>query len=111
MPGDAIPSQIPLTTEKDGVRTIMLYAPILRSKATIEVGVDIDVPTPGFKVSVQVLPPLAELAAAFAPDAAPNALNGRLNGPTAIKSFKDCWAEFFRQVFLRLSASCCRAAA
>ena len=104
LPPDADPTQLSLDTVKDGVRIIMLYAPILRAGATIKVGVDIAIPAnfSGFEVIIQTLPPLEEFARAFT--VLDEAGNRVLRAPNAVSApnaaatnERDCRLELFRQ--------------
>lgn len=108
LPPDAIPAQIPLDGEQNGVRTIMLFAPILRANSTIKVGIDIAIPRPfsAFEVTARVLPPLAELASVFEPNTpagnASREVYGPTLAPTADNTQRNCWTEVFRQAIFTL---------
>lgn len=101
LPAGTPQDQLPLYIDVGDVRTIMLNAPLLRSKSTIEVGVDIDVPVGfgGFKVAVQVMPPLSEWVAGTGQSGA----RGRPMpyGPVGLleedNTQRDCWTEVARQ--------------
>ena len=92
---------VPLFLDVNGIRTLMLYAPILRSGATIEVGVDLDIPLGfgGFKVAVQVMPPLAEFVAGTIPNqpARPTQPYGPVSLSPGSDPQQDCWTEVARQ--------------
>lgn len=92
---------VPLFLDVNGIRTLMLYAPILRSGATIEVGVDLDIPLGfgGFKVAVQVMPPLAEFVAGTIPNqpARPTVPYGPVSLTPGSDPQQDCWTEVARQ--------------
>jgi len=92
---------VPLYLDVNGIRTLMLYAPILRSGATIEVGVDLDIPVGfgGFKVAVQVMPPLAEFVAGTVPNqpARPTVPYGPISLAPGSDPQQDCWTEVARQ--------------
>jgi len=62
LPPDAVPSQLPLHIERDGMRMVMLVAPILGSGRTVKVNLDITLPFgfSGFDVTAMTLPPLAD---------------------------------------------------
>ena len=62
LPPGANPAQIPLSVEHEGTRVIMLFTPVLRSKRSVKVGLDITLPFgfARFEVSAFTLPPLEE---------------------------------------------------
>lgn len=62
MQPDAIPSQLPQHYEQDGVRVLGLFTPVLASRRTVNVNIDIVLPFgfPNFKVTAMTLPPMAD---------------------------------------------------
>ncbi|MGB7201051.1 MAG: CARDB domain-containing protein [Pyrinomonadaceae bacterium] len=62
LPPDAIPSQLPLHFERDGLRVIALFTPLLASKQTVRVNIDVTLPFgfSGFEVGAMALPPFAD---------------------------------------------------
>ncbi|MFU0257820.1 hypothetical protein ACMZ9T_27355, partial [Klebsiella pneumoniae] len=44
LPPDAVPEQIPQYIDIEGVRTILLYAPLVRSRSSVTFSIDVDVP-------------------------------------------------------------------
>ncbi|QYO65309.1 CARDB domain-containing protein [Leptolyngbya sp. 7M] len=104
LPPDITPSQVPLHIDIDGVRTIMLYAPIIRSRSTTNIQLDIDIPFNfgAFPLSVQILRPMSEFANGLdpRPGEVPEGLiaaSAFLNPPTPVDP--SCYVELFRQVF------------
>lgn len=92
---------VPMFTDVGDIRTLMLYAPILRSNSTIEVAVDLAIPNGfnAFKVAIQVMPPLAEWVAS---DPAANqslsiSTYGRSSSMVGPDPQRDCWTEVARQ--------------
>ncbi len=61
-PPDAIPSQVPIHVERDGLRVISLTTPVLGSKRTVRVNIDMIVPFgfSGYEITALAMPPLAE---------------------------------------------------
>lgn len=105
LPADAEPSEIPFHFDVEGRRVLFLMAPILRAKSSLEIGIDVKVPSGSgdFSLAVAVLPPLAELfSAGF--ESPPADAPSRLYGPQADKPNNpaDCWKEFARQALLLL---------
>lgn len=104
LPPDAIPGQIPLHVDQGGFRTLMLYAPLVRSRSSIEIKIDLAIPVNygQFPASIQVLRPLGELAPYLGPNGSP-ALRGLvlsssyLDGGNQVNA--ECWAELMRQIF------------
>ncbi|MBP6003474.1 MAG: carboxypeptidase regulatory-like domain-containing protein [Pyrinomonadaceae bacterium] len=105
MPADAVPSQLPQHYEQDGVRVIALFTPVLGSKRTVNVNIDITVPFgfPNFKVTAMTLPPLEEWSRLSQADQA-NVLNRRIanmgSGTEAQcwEKTKVCFYEFLRSL-------------
>ena len=106
LPPDANPAQIPLYADHDGLRTVMLFAPILRSQSKIEVTFDLTPPPffADFDIEAKVLPPLAEFGQYLGPGPAGNSLQNGVYGPIALAdeastAWSACWAELFRAIF------------
>lgn len=104
LPPEAVPNDIPLHVDVDGIRVIMLYAPILRSGASINIRVDVALPINfgEFPVAIQLLPSLGDAAPFLgpgAPDLPPGlsavSLSSAMNQPVD----PNCWKELFRQIF------------
>lgn len=69
MQADAVPSQLPRHIDVEGTRAILLFAPILASRRSVNVKIDIMLPFgfSNFKITAMTLPPLedwGDLAAA-----------------------------------------------
>lgn len=101
---DAVLSDIPFAYDIGDRRIIFLVLPILRSKTSIDININLSFPafSGGFPVSMIALPPLADLFDAAEPAASLNNLNRRnlarmLDGNPAQAAF-DCWKEFARAV-------------
>lgn len=91
------PNPLPLHFDIEGRRFIFLIIPVLRSRTTINFGIDLYFPAlyGGYQIDAVVLPPLAEIVASGFGSATAQGQSQRLAAPTAGSS-ADCWAEFTR---------------
>lgn len=102
LPPGADPAQIPIHADIDGIRVIMLYAPIVRANSSINIRVDVALPFNfgEFPVAIQLLPSLNDGAKALGPDFGtldPGLAAMRLSGG-AQPVDPSCWLELFRQI-------------
>lgn len=104
-PGSDINQVLPLHIDENGTRAIMLMAPLIRARSSIEVGIDLRVPAfAPFEVSLEMLNPLADLADDSVP--AGNGAISRFTSSGNRSSFaqdpeaRDCWREFMRLLLI-----------
>lgn len=90
-----VPTPLPMHYDIGDRRVILLIIPILRSKTTLDFGIDVLYPGGGgYMINAAVLPPLAEVfAAGFEPTA--EDLARQMIAPSDSSS-NACWAEFAR---------------
>ena len=106
---DAIPEQVPVHYDQNGLRIIPLTAPILGSARTVSVNIDVTLPFgfPGFDINAFALPPLEEWQG-LARSAQEEFLNRQLaNISTPEKcegKWYACMAEALRGIFFTLIA-------
>lgn len=62
LPQDAVPSQLPRHIDVNGTRAILLFAPIIASRRSVNVNIDITVPFgfADFQITAMTLPPLED---------------------------------------------------
>lgn len=104
LPPDAVPEQIPQYIDIEGVRTILLYAPLVRSRSSVTFSIDVDVPLNygEMPVAIQILPPLGELAPYLGNTKSPlpaELVSFAMSSPANPPVDPNCWAELFRQIF------------
>ena len=107
LPPEIQTGQVPLHVDRDGVRTIMLYAPILRGRSSTLINLDVEIPINygEFPFAAQILRPMSELADGL--DPRPGEIP---NGVIASSAFLNpnspdrtaCYAELFRQIFFAI---------
>ncbi len=109
LPPDAIPGQIPTHYDQNGLRIIPLFAPLLGSKRTVSVNMDIILPFgfSNFEISAFAMPPLEEWygLARSAQEEFLNRKLANLNTPEKCEGKWDlCMAEALRGIFFTLLA-------
>ncbi|HEY8562947.1 MAG TPA: CARDB domain-containing protein [Pyrinomonadaceae bacterium] len=93
------PSPLPMHFDVDDRRIIFLMIPILKSKTSLEFGIDINYqPGGGYQVRAGVLPPLAELLTAGFEQLPATAESNGLNLAPTISREAYCWAELTRAI-------------
>ncbi len=120
LPAGAEPAQTPLSIETNGVRTLMLYAPVVRAGQSVEIRIDLDLPVVfgEFPTTIQILPPMEDWEGALVDlGSPPNPIAGSFSGFGAQQQRPglDCWLELLRQAFFivlakRLGSDCVRGA-
>jgi len=92
------PTPLPTHYDIEGRRYIFLFIPILRSKTTINFGIDLHIPPlySDLKLQAVVLPPLGEIIASGLETSTPQEVTQRSVVPTADTAGIDCLAEFSR---------------
>lgn len=104
LPPDAQPGQIPLHVDSNGIRTIMLFAPLVRSRSELKFSIDVEVPSNygSMPVAIQILPPLGEIAPYLGPNKPqlpPGLAAFAMSMPPNTPVDPNCWRELFRQIF------------
>lgn len=92
-------AEIPFHFDRGDRRIIFLMAPILQSRSSVQINLDLIVPISGgaIPLAVSVLPPLAELL--LTNGELPNGgSNRRMVSPTGSFAEADCWSEFVRSL-------------
>lgn len=109
LPPDAIPSQIPRHFEQNGVRILPLFAPVLGSKRSVHVNIDIILPFgfSNFEIQAFSMPPMEDWYD-MANDAQAEFLNRKLANLTTPEKCEGAWnrcmAEVLRSFFFTLLA-------
>ncbi len=109
LPPDATPGQIPTHYDQNGLRIIPLFTPVLGSKRTVNVNIDIILPFgfSNFEINAFAMPPLEEWYG-LARSAQEEFLNrnlANLNSPEKCEGkWNACMAEALRGIFFTLIA-------
>jgi len=109
LPPDSVPSQIPVHFDQDGFRLIPLTTPVLGSKRTVRINIDVILPFgfSDFEINAFALPPLEDWQG-LARSAQEEFLNGQLSAMASAEECEGKWnlcmAEALRGVFFTLLA-------
>lgn len=102
LPADTKPSDIPVHFDRDGARFVFLVAPVVRSRSSVTVNINLHPPAfSGFRIQLAVLPPLHELLSLGLEnpqDPAQAFAKMRLLVPNVTEA-EACWLEYARQMF------------
>lgn len=109
LPPDAVPSQIPMHYEQNGLRIIPLMTPVLGSKRTVRVSLDLIVPFgfSGYDVTAMAMPPLEDWydMGRAGQEEFVNRRLANLNTPEKCEiAFNNCLIEVLRSFFFTLIA-------
>jgi len=109
LPPDAIPSQVPVHYEQNGLRIIPLTTPVLGSRRTVSVNIDIILPFgfSNFEISAFAMPPLEDWygLARTAQEEFLNRQIANISTPEKCEGkWNSCMAEALRSIFFTLIA-------